>query len=147
MVKWNNEIVKYSLLVAGERLEINKIRPLLEYGIKVLWFGCEDDKKILEENFHDYMDDLVYANSVETFLRNMPNDHPWIQKYKESNMIFCVGQGRWEEPMIESMNRLQEILKSKGVENAWFDYWGYDVDHDWNWWQKQIVYFMAKILE
>lgn len=58
MVKWNNEIVKYSLLVAGESLDIEKIRPLLKYGIKVLWFGSEDDGKILEEEFHDYLENF-----------------------------------------------------------------------------------------
>lgn len=97
--------------------------------------------------FHDYMDDLVYANSVETYLRNMPLDHPYLDLYRQSRMIFCVGQGRWEDAMIHSMHRLQQILLDKGVTNAWFDYWGYDVDHDWTWWRRQIVYFMGKMLE
>ena len=97
--------------------------------------------------FHDYMDDLVYANSIETYLTNMPLDHPYIELYRHSKMVFCVGKGKWEEAMIHSMDRLAAILRSKGVDNAWFDYWGEDVDHDWPWWQKQITYFMGKILE
>ena len=29
---------------------------------------------------------------------------------------------------------------------AWVDYWVHDVDHDWAWWRKQIVYFMQHLL-
>ena len=24
----------------------------------------------------------------------------------------------------------------------WFDYWGYDVNHDWPWWRIQLPYFL-----
>ncbi|MDD6467861.1 MAG: alpha/beta hydrolase-fold protein [Erysipelotrichaceae bacterium] len=96
--------------------------------------------------FHDYMDDLVYQNSTLNYLQDMPLDHPWLNYYRNSKMIFCVGRGRWEEAMIHSMDRLHQVLLSKGVDNAWFDYWGLDVDHDWPWWQKQIVYFLDKLL-
>lgn len=92
--------------------------------------------------FHNYMDDLVYQNDIEAYLRGMPLDHPWLEAYRRSYMIFCVGRGKWEEAMIRSMDRLHQILLEKHVENAWFDYWGYDVDHDWSWWRKQIVYFL-----
>ena len=97
--------------------------------------------------FHGYMDDNVYKNSPEDFIRNMPADHPWLDMYRHSKMIFCVGQGAWEDEMKNSMRSLEAILRSKGVNNAWFDWWGYDVNHDWPWWKKQIVYFLPKLLE
>jgi esterase/lipase superfamily enzyme len=28
---------------------------------------------------------------------------------------------------------------------AWFDYWGYDVNHDWPWWRRQLPYFLGKL--
>ena len=46
--------------------------------------------------FDDYTDDLVYANSPQDFLPNMPSDHPWMQTYRQRRIIFCVGQGVWE---------------------------------------------------
>ena len=61
-------------------------------------------------------------------------------------IIVCVGQGRWEDELLESTRHLDEILCSKHVP-AWFDYWGYDVDHDWCWWRRQLAYFMQKVLE
>ena len=35
--------------------------------------------------------------------------------------------------------------KLGGIE-AWGDFWGYDVAHDWYWWKKQINYFLQFIL-
>ena len=41
---------------------------------------------------------------------------------------------------------LDDILRAKNIP-AWIDYWGYDSAHDWEWWRRQIVYFMGKIVE
>lgn len=91
--------------------------------------------------FHDYHDDLTYANSPLNFLQNMPLDHPYIRMYNESEIILCCGQGAWEEQMIDHMHRMQDVFARKGIE-AWIDFWGYDVNHDWPWWRRQIVYFL-----
>ena len=49
--------------------------------------------------FHDYHDDLTYANSPLDFLPNMSTDHPYIQMYNARDIILCCGQGAWEETM------------------------------------------------
>ncbi len=95
--------------------------------------------------FGDYMDDLVYNNSPVHFLRNMPSDHYYLDLYRKKNIIICIGQGDWEEELLPSNREMERILKEKDVP-AWVDFWGYDVAHDWNWWQIQIRYFMEKIL-
>ena len=95
--------------------------------------------------FHGYKDDLTYANSPIDFLRGMSGDHPWIELYNRSAIIFCCGQGAWEDEMREDLNELHVVLQEKGVEH-WADYWGYDVNHDWPWWRKQLPYFMEHIL-
>ena len=41
---------------------------------------------------------------------------------------------------------MDRILKEKGVP-AWFDYWGFDVAHDWPYWLRQAPYFIEKILQ
>ncbi len=96
--------------------------------------------------FGDYMDDLVYANSPEHYLEGMPYDHPYVQLYRENNIIICTGQGAWEDEMIRSTRRIQELLNYKHVP-AWIDYWGYDVNHDWPWWRIQLPYFLSHLLE
>ena len=95
--------------------------------------------------FHDYMDDLVYANSPVDFLPNMPQDHPWMDWYRRSNIIICVGQGAWEDDMRRDAGAMDEILTAKDIPH-WSDYWGYDVNHDWPWWKKQLPYFIGNVL-
>ena len=95
--------------------------------------------------FHDYMDDLIYANSPKHFLPNMPDHHPWMELYRQSQIILCVGQGAWEDDLLYGTRELDAILTAKGIPH-WADYWGFDVNHDWDWWQKQFPYFMERIL-
>ena len=94
--------------------------------------------------FGDYHDDLTYANSPLQFLPNMPEDHPWMELYRQSNIIICSGQGAWDEEMMAHERRLESILHVKNVP-IWADYWGPDVCHDWPWWQKQLPYFFSNL--
>ena len=96
-----------------------------------------------EYGFGSYMDEVVYQNSPVHFLENMPADHPYVEKYNRNQGIICVGQGPWEIP--ETSFRLKEIFAQKGI-NIWVDVWGHDVLHDWDWWYKQVAYFVPKLL-
>lgn len=95
--------------------------------------------------FGDYHDDLTYANSPQQFVKNMPYDHPYVQKYREGRIIMCVGQGAWEIETLESTRAFAAVLAEKNV-GAWVDFWGHDVCHDWNWWYTQAAYFLPKLL-
>lgn len=94
--------------------------------------------------FKDYFDSLVYDNSPVSFLPNMQDNHPWINLYRKSRIIACVGQGLWEDDLLFGTRELDTILAQKNIPHC-FDYWGYDVSHDWYWWQKQMAYFFEKI--
>ena len=76
----------------------------------------------------------------------MPADHPYIQMYNQRKIILCVGQGRWESEGIRTTAQMGNIFYRKGIQ-GWTDFWGYDVDHDWPWWKKQIRYFLPFLLE
>jgi esterase/lipase superfamily enzyme len=100
-------------------------------------------------NFHYFLsgyqgDSLdVYFNSPLDFLPNLTD--PWyLDAYRKSDIIICVGQGAWEEPMIRDTLRMKEILASKDIP-AWIDIWGDDVDHDWPWWRRQFPYFLETL--
>lgn len=95
--------------------------------------------------FPNYHDPLVYDNSPLDFLRNMPADHPYMDIYRHRDIILCVGQGAWEDELLDSTRRMDALLREKGIP-AWVDYWGHDVSHDWAWWRKQVAYFMDKLL-
>jgi esterase/lipase superfamily enzyme len=95
--------------------------------------------------FHNYHDPLVYDNSPQDFLRQMPADHLYWDIYRHRRIILCVGQGNWEDELLDSTRQMDALLREKNVP-AWIDYWGYDSAHDWAWWRKQVVYFMHHLL-
>lgn len=111
-----------------------------------LFDGCLALSGVYEASFFigDYMDEVVYANSPNDFLAGMQPDHPYIARYNNNKAIVCVGQGAWEVP--DSTRRLQEQCERLAVKSVWFDYWGWDVNHDWPWWHRQAAYFLPKLL-
>ena len=97
-----------------------------------------------EYGFGSFMNDLVYQNSPVHYMANMPEGHPYIERYNQNKAVICVGQGAWEIP--DTTRQLKEIFDRKGI-HAWVDFWGHDCYHDWPWWYKQVEYFVPKLLE
>ncbi len=58
--------IKYSVLFAGQELDLSNIGRLLKQGIKVLWFGTKEDaERIYKAEYKDYLDAkylCVYKN-------------------------------------------------------------------------------------
>jgi esterase/lipase superfamily enzyme len=104
--------------------------------------GCYDAPHF----WGDWCNETLYDNSPVHFLANMPLDHPYIPLYNQKKLVICVGQGRWEREGIRTAKLLQDIFAQKGI-HAWVDFWGYDVDHDWPWWKKEIRYFLPYFLQ
>ena len=48
--------------------------------------------------FGDYMDELVYMNSPVDYMKNFPEDHPYMQLFRSQKAVICCGQGDWEQP-------------------------------------------------
>lgn len=115
-------------------------RPDLLGGVLAL-SGTYDAKYFTD----GWMNDILYDNSPLDFLANMPADHPYIDLYNRRRIVLCVGQGRWEDEGRRTTALMGDILYSKDI-HAWVDFWGYDVDHDWDWWKKQFPYFLPFVL-
>jgi len=94
--------------------------------------------------FGTYKPTEIYLNSPIDYLKNN-NDAYYLDRFRGANLIFCAGQGAYEEPMLTDTGALQQVLEEKGIP-AWFDYWGSDAVHDWPWWQQQAAYFFGKIV-
>lgn len=90
-----------------------------------------------------YMDQDVYNNSPVDYLAGMSADHPYIEQYRNGRGIICVGQGAWEMP--ETTRRVAELVAEKNM-GVWVDFWGHDVAHDWDWWYRQVPYFVPHLL-
>ena len=115
-------------------------RPELFCGILAL-SGIYDSSVY----FHGWMDSTLYDNSVECFLANMPEDHPWIREYNSSFILMCCGRGAWEDECCRTLRYLDKILHRKRI-SAMIDYWGEDVSHDWPWWRHQLEYFVPIVI-
>lgn len=87
--------------------------------------------------FGDYMDGNLYQNSPSYYLANMPQDHYYIDMYNHRKILIVCGQGDWEGPLLESTRLLDTVCCQKGI-HARFEYWGYDVAHDWPWWFRMV---------
>jgi len=96
--------------------------------------------------FGDYMDELVYNNCPVHYLGNMPDDHHYIDMYNHRKILIVCGQGDWEGPLLESTRRLDTVCAQKGI-HARFEYWGYDVAHDWPWWFKMVEHYVPQLLD
>jgi len=86
----------------------------------------------------------VYFNSPASYLPGL-TDPRHLDLYQRSQIIICVGQGAWEDEAIEDTRRLDYLFREKSIP-AWIDYWGFDVNHDWPWWYRQMNYFLEHIL-
>ena len=90
-----------------------------------------------------FVDDNVYFNDPLKYLPNLKD--PWyLDKFNDSDIIICCGQGAYEEWSIEQSKALSNVLDKINVK-YWLDLWGFDVNHDWPWWRKQIVYFLGRM--
>lgn len=86
----------------------------------------------------------AYYHSPLWYLRNL--EDPWYwERYRARKLAFVVGQGRWEEECLQDTRELEHILQARQVP-AIFDYWGFDVDHDWPWWRKMLPYYLDRLL-
>jgi esterase/lipase superfamily enzyme len=85
----------------------------------------------------------VYYNSPLTYIPGL-SDHQHLDRCRDGRIIVCVGQGAWEDEAIEDTRDLDTVLRAKSIP-AWVDFWGYDVNHDWPWWYKQMNYFLERL--
>ena len=95
--------------------------------------------------FGDWVDENLYMNDMVQMPHDLPADHPYIHLYNHRSLCFCVGQGAWEDGLSD-LRDMDASFKRLGI-SAWCDFWGYDVNHDWPWWKKQMRYFLPIVLE
>lgn len=83
----------------------------------------------------------VYYNNPIMFSHGL-KDPEIVAKMQNNLLIVCSGQGAWEEWNGEART-LCDNLHRNGIPVV-LDLWGYDVNHDWPWWKKMVVYFLGK---
>jgi len=92
----------------------------------------------------NFVNEDVYYNVPSLYLNDL--DDPWfLNQLRTSRIHIVVGKGEFDRDLpYHSALELSNALYSKGIPH-WFDVWGDDVNHDWVWWRKQIVYHLDKM--
>jgi esterase/lipase superfamily enzyme len=92
----------------------------------------------------EYVDPSVVAASPIDRLSAEP-DPARLELYRRARLVFCVGQGAWEDDMVSDTRAMEAICAAWQIAGE-FDYWGHDVNHDWPWWQKMLSYHLERLL-
>ncbi len=87
---------------------------------------------------------LIFRNSPLHYLPTQNDPHLLNEQYRNKQIILCCGQGDYEEITCASTLRLGQLLAEKNIP-AKVDIWGYDVNHSFDWWRKQALYFFSQI--
>lgn len=90
----------------------------------------------------DYRNDDIYYNDPLMYLPNLNDEHV-LQRMRDNLLIIVSGQGAWEDWLGEAREMAGHLAK-RNVPHL-LDIWGYDVNHDWPWWKRQIVYHLEKL--
>lgn len=93
--------------------------------------------------FGDYADDLTLRNSPADAVRLIPAAR--LPEYA-GPLLLCCGQGPYEERFAAESRAFAAALEKRGLP-ASLDLWGFDVSHDWPWWQKELAVLVPRALE
>jgi esterase/lipase superfamily enzyme len=90
-----------------------------------------------------YSDENVYFNNPAAYIPAIDDEQTLRLLREECQIHLLTGRGRWEFPAMST--RFSQILSDKGIPHN-LDMWGYDVDHDWPWWQKMLDHYIGSRL-
>lgn len=89
--------------------------------------------------------DATYFSNPPDYAQHLGGDHlDWLRG--RLSVLLVVGQGAWEvDPTgaLPSTLHMAGILQGKGL-RCELDLWGYDVAHDWPWWQRQLAHHLPR---
>jgi esterase/lipase superfamily enzyme len=92
----------------------------------------------------DRGDATYFANPVDYVAHAEGENLHWLREHV--SVLLVCGQGAWEvnpTGALPSTRRMAELLQSKGI-RCELDLWGYDVAHDWPWWQRQLAHHLPR---
>ncbi|MCL2673407.1 MAG: hypothetical protein FWF01_03380 [Alphaproteobacteria bacterium] len=93
--------------------------------------------------FGPYMNKEVFRNSLIDALEDI-QDEEVLRQYADADIIFSAGSHEHSRPSLEDTMAVVQLLKDKNIP-VLADYWGEDVTPSWDWWNKQLPYFLAKV--
>lgn len=89
--------------------------------------------------------DAAYFTNPTDYVQGLGGEHlDWLRS--RVFLLLTVGQGAWETHPTRSLpsaHHIARLLGEKGIPHE-LDVWGFDVAHDWPWWQRQIAHVLPR---
>ena len=85
-------------------------------------------------------EEILYRGSFGVLALSGDDGYPYAVP-----ISYLYDEGKLYFHCAKSGHKLDAVLKAKNIP-AFVDYWGYDVNHDWDWWRRQAAYFLGKIM-
>lgn len=86
----------------------------------------------------------VYFNDPFAYVPNLHGDALNHVRWN-THINLVVGQGAHENNCIPETHQMADLLASKGISHE-RNIWGFDSEHHWYWWRKQIATYMYRSL-
>jgi esterase/lipase superfamily enzyme len=96
------------------------------------------------ENITRIQDSKIHINNPIAYIPNLHGEAlEHIQHH--THLVLVCGQGAYEEPCLAETQQLSRLLDEKHISHE-TDIWGFDADHHWYWWRKQLAQHLGKTL-
>lgn len=86
----------------------------------------------------------VYFNNPLAYVSNFEGAHLEFVR-QNANLVLVCGQGAWEDKALHDTHRLADLLVEKNIPHE-RDIWGFDAEHHWSWWGRQLAYHLERAL-
>lgn len=91
-----------------------------------------------------YFDQNVYFSNPMSIVSGIQPGEYRDRLVRAHNLILICGQGKWEERALHDTHTLHGMLNAKGIPHV-LDLWGYDVEHDWPQWRRQLRMYLERM--
>ena len=89
--------------------------------------------------------DASYSANPADYVPSLHGDPlEWLRS--RLSVLLVVDQGAWETHptgSLPSTVKLAQLVQEKGI-RCELDLWGFEVSHDWEWWQKQLAHHLPR---
>ena len=102
--------------------------------------GTYDARRFVVGDLPEGWEEVSPVDIVEA----LPQNGKARRVLKGLPIAFVCGQDASEDG-IDTQRALQKAFEDRDIE-ATFEYWGYDVSHSWEWWQREVTEMLPAVL-
>ncbi|WAS93412.1 alpha/beta hydrolase-fold protein [Nannocystis punicea] len=105
---------------------------------------CMSGRYLTTELTGKHADQDLYFNNPLAFVPGL-HGAALDRLRRNTHLTLVCGQGAYEEGCIEETIALGQLLQEKAIPSR-TDIWGRESRHEWDWWQRQVVAHLPRLL-